>query len=180
MSLDVYLILPGAKVPVTSGIFIRENGATKEISFDEWQARFPDREPVTVLQQAESEEVYSRNITHNLNTMAEKAGLYLALWRPGELLDPATHTKIEEQSALGNYHDTGGVNELERTLPEVKGKDLIEPLEIGLALLKSDPDRFKAFNPANGWGNYEGLVEFVESYLEACKEYPDANVEVSR
>lgn len=29
-------------------------------------------------------EVYSANITHNLNKMAEEAGIYRALWRPEE------------------------------------------------------------------------------------------------
>ncbi len=29
--------------------------------------------------------VYSANITHNLNTMANKAGIYYALWRPEEI-----------------------------------------------------------------------------------------------
>jgi len=28
--------------------------------------------------------VYDRNITHNLATMADKAGIYYALWRPEE------------------------------------------------------------------------------------------------
>jgi len=30
-------------------------------------------------------EVYSRNITHNLNKMAAEAGIYEYLWRPDEL-----------------------------------------------------------------------------------------------
>jgi hypothetical protein len=30
------------------------------------------------------EQVYSANITHNLNTMADAAGIYKALWRPDE------------------------------------------------------------------------------------------------
>jgi len=30
-------------------------------------------------------EVYSRNITHNLNKMAEAAGIYMHLWRPEEI-----------------------------------------------------------------------------------------------
>ena len=30
-------------------------------------------------------EVYTANITHNLNTMAEEAGLYEYLWRPEDL-----------------------------------------------------------------------------------------------
>lgn len=31
------------------------------------------------------DEYYSSNITHNLNTMAREAGIYEAIWRPGEI-----------------------------------------------------------------------------------------------
>ena len=31
------------------------------------------------------DELYWGNITHNLNTMAEKAGIYKAMWRPEEI-----------------------------------------------------------------------------------------------
>lgn len=42
------------------------------------------------------DEIYEDNITHNLNTMAENAGIYMHLWRPeeigittaGQLIDP--------------------------------------------------------------------------------------------
>ena len=61
-----------------------------------------------------------------------------------------------------------------------KASWLIEPLEKGLDLLKKNPARFTPFNPSNGWGNYDGLVEFVERYLKACRDHPDANVSVSR
>lgn len=68
--------------------------------------------------------------------------------------------------------------------PEAVGvttaKQLIEPLTAGLALLESDPERFRKFNPENGWGSYEGLVGFVREYLAACKENPDATVDVWR
>lgn len=57
---------------------------------------------------------------------------------------------------------------------------LITPLTLGLALLKSDPKRFEAFNAPNGWGMYPHLVEFVEDYLRACVERPAALVRVSR
>lgn len=30
-------------------------------------------------------EVYTANITHNLNKMAEEAGIYMHLWRPDEI-----------------------------------------------------------------------------------------------
>ena len=94
-------------------------------------------------------EVYSRNITHNMSTMALEAGIYKHLWRPDEIgVEPAAQ--------------------------------LVEPLRGGLALLRSDPDRFCKLNPVNGWGSYEGLIEFVESYLAACEQDPDAKVSVWR
>jgi hypothetical protein len=94
-------------------------------------------------------EVYSANITHNLNKMAEAAGIYKELWRPEE---------INISTA----------------------KELIEPLRIGLGRLKSEPDLYSRYNSPNGWGLYEHFVPFVEKYLEACKKYPSATIEVSR
>ena len=61
-----------------------------------------------------------------------------------------------------------------------KAEQLIQPLTGGLARLRADPDKYKLFNPENGWGNYELLVRFVEEYLEFCKQNPTANVQVSR
>ena len=95
------------------------------------------------------EKLYESNITHNLNTMAEAAGIYYALWRP---------------EAVGYK----------------KARQLIDPLTIGLNLLKSDPERFKIFNAKNGWGAYKDLVLFVEKYLSACEQHPDADVVASR
>lgn len=68
--------------------------------------------------------------------------------------------------------------------PEENGyytaSDLIEPLTKGLALLTSDPERFKALNSPNGWGMYEHFVPFVAQYLEACVAHPRAYVNASR
>lgn len=61
-----------------------------------------------------------------------------------------------------------------------KASQLIIPLEHGLRRLEGDPEGFRKHNPPNGWGNYEGFVKFVRNYLEACKEYPEANVYASR
>lgn len=61
-----------------------------------------------------------------------------------------------------------------------EAEQLIEPLSKGLELLKSDPERFKKFNPPNGWGTYDNFVTWVEEYLEACEDCPDALVEVWR
>jgi hypothetical protein len=59
-------------------------------------------------------------------------------------------------------------------------KRLIKPLEKGLALLKEKPEYFSQFNAENGWGMYEHFVPFVEQYLNACKEYPNAKIETDR
>lgn len=59
-------------------------------------------------------------------------------------------------------------------------KDIIEVVEKGLANLKAKPEYFEQFNSPNGWGMYKHFVPFVEKYLEALKEYPDAEIYISR
>ncbi len=61
-----------------------------------------------------------------------------------------------------------------------KACQLIEPLKEGLKMMRSDPERFKKFNSPNNWGLYENFVPWVQEYLWACEEYPDANISVSR
>ena len=93
--------------------------------------------------------VYSRNITHNLNTIADRAGCYKSLWRPEEI-------------------------------GATRGNDIEPQLRQSLKLLRSEPLFFAEFNPSNGWGDYDGLIEFIDSYHKACKRYPEATIEVSR
>ena len=61
-----------------------------------------------------------------------------------------------------------------------KAAQLIEPLREGLVRLREKPGFFEQFNAKNGWGTYPDFVQFVENYLQACKEHPEADVEVSR
>lgn len=64
--------------------------------------------------------------------------------------------------------------------PEDRGlgtaADLIPILRAGLALLESDPGRFRAFDAKNGWGTYDQFVPWVRAYLAACEANPDAVV----
>lgn len=86
MSLDVYLTLPTeAATQAESGrIFVRRDGATVEITRGEWDELNPGREPVSVIAEMDSREVYWANITHNMGRMASECGLYEPLWRPDE------------------------------------------------------------------------------------------------
>jgi hypothetical protein len=149
MSLDVTLRTTGGKTEPRAAIFVRETGRTREVTREEWDRLYPGREPVTMMVGGDNGEVYSANITHNLNKMAEEAGIYQHLWRPDEInVDIAS--------------------------------ELIDPLTQGLIRLAADPDKFKQFNPSNGWGDYQGLVSFVAQYLDACQKFPFAVIEVSR
>lgn len=83
MSLDISLHIDGQEI-TKGGIFIRKDGATVEISREEWDQMYPGKEPVTVKPYT-TDEVFSANITHNLGEMADRAGIYYALWRPDEI-----------------------------------------------------------------------------------------------
>ena len=61
-----------------------------------------------------------------------------------------------------------------------RARQLIRPLRKGLLTLVTDPARFKALNPPNGWGDYYGLVRFVIDYLAAAKANRSAKVRVWR
>lgn len=87
-----------------------------------------------------------------------------------------THNLGPMAKEAGIYQHLWRPEELNITLAQ----DLIAPLEAGLSKLKADPERFKPFNASNGWGDYDNLIDFVETYLEACKANPDATIEVSR
>jgi hypothetical protein len=95
------------------------------------------------------QQVYSRNITHNLNTMAEESGIYKALWRPEEI----------------------GIT---------KARQIIKPLEKGLAKLATNKAHYEQFNAPNGWGMWEHFIVFCADYLQACRDNPEALVEISR
>jgi hypothetical protein len=147
MSLDVSLI---SKTPVLkrgTGVFVRDGGGNRELTIAEVKERYPNSD--ITEQEFETNEVYEANITHNLNRMADAAGIYEHLWTPDKI----------------------GIT---------KAIQLIDPLREGLHKLKSDRAKYEAFNPSNGWGSYEGLVSFVQNYLDACYQWPDADIEVSR
>jgi len=87
-----------------------------------------------------------------------------------------THNLRKMAGEAGIYQHLWRPEELEIEM----AIELVEPLEKGLELLESDPERFREFNPINGWGDYEGLVKFVREYLNACKRYPNSTVHIWR
>jgi len=102
--------------------------------------------------------------------------VYLTAIRPTTIYSSNITHNLGKMAAEAGIYDCLWRPE---TIGISKAEQLIEPLETGLAELKARPDYYKQFDAANGWGIYPHFVEFVEKYLEACKENPDATVEVS-
>ena len=103
--------------------------------------------------------------------------VYLEELQPNEVFSAnITHNLTEMAVQAGIYYPLWRPEEIGITV----AKDLIPFLEAGLILLKDSPEYFSKFNAPNGWGMYEQFVPWVERYLEACREYPNAKVRVSR
>jgi len=87
-----------------------------------------------------------------------------------------THNHTGIASAVGCYKacwrpDENGIT---------KARQLVEPLEAALTLLVNNPQDYKHLEPDNGWGSVAYFTEFVREYLAACREHPDADVDVWR
>jgi hypothetical protein len=66
------------------------------------------------------------------------------------------------------------------TLSIYEAWQLVEPLRQGIGQLRRSPELFKKMDNPNGWGTYDQFLPWLEKYLQACMEYPEASVEVSR
>ena len=103
--------------------------------------------------------------------------VYLTAIRPTTVYSSnITHNLNDMAKEAGIYMHLWRPEEIGIT----KAIQLVGPLKAGLTLLRSDPGRFRAFNSENGWGMYEHFVPFVEDYIRACEENPDADVRASR
>ena len=122
-----------------------------------------------VTYEEKNDELFWANITHNLGKMADKAGIYEALWRPYYLHPdcPKEFSNHDEEYAFEVAHP-------------MLAKDIIQIVEKGYEDMKARPEYFKQFDSPNGWGLYIHFLPWVEKYLEACKTYPEAEISVSR
>lgn len=67
-------------------------------------------------------------------------------------------------------------------LADLKGRkasDCIAPLAAAIHAMEIDPAKYKAMDPENGWGDYEGCLDFLKTIHEACVSHPSCSVWVS-
>lgn len=72
--------------------------------------------------------------------------------------------------ALGHH-----ITELENR----PGRECYPLLVAATELMEAQPDRFKAMNPENGWGDYDGALSVLRELASWCRKYPDALLEMS-
>ena len=87
-----------------------------------------------------------------------------------------THNLGEMAGAAGIYEHLWRPEEIGIT----KAAQLIEPLREGLKKMKDNPAEYEKYNSPNGWGLYKHFVPWIENYLRACEENPEAIVSVWR
>lgn len=98
-------------------------------------------------------------------------GLDLAVYKKeilGEIY--ITHNLAKMAKEAGVYYPLWRINEYSNP------KDAIGELKRGLVRLTEDPTKFKDFEPSNGWGTLDDLIEAVEWMLNKLNT---SNVEIS-
>ena len=66
-----------------------------------------------------------------------------------------------------------------RGLHDMKAGDAKNALRFTLDRMLADPETYKAMEPDNGWGSYDGACEFLCGLIVACAENPRGKVVVS-
>ena len=150
MSLDIYIISPTPIKKKSTGIWVRDNGKTRELSKAEAQEKYPDADIQEI--EIETNEFWHGNITHNLNKMAQECKIEC----------DTQHEGLSLYDLLWRDEYPWEMSHLEYT----------QCLMACLVSLTDEPERYKLFNPSNGWGTYEQLVEFVKSFIHALVDEP--------
>lgn len=56
--------------------------------------------------------------------------------------------------------------------------DLVHPLRMAYRQILRNPDRYKAMEPDNDWGSYDGCLDFLGAILTACEVHYKGRLEI--
>jgi hypothetical protein len=104
--------------------------------------------------------------------------LYLRIDTGGE--EPATVCSVGNctSNVVGMWAEALGY-----PLADLDGRladDAIPDLRRAAWNMANNPDTYRAIEPPNGWGNYDGARDYLVSILAGCLEHPKATIGVSR
>ncbi len=54
--------------------------------------------------------------------------------------------------------------------------DCVAELAAAVARMEATPESYRALNPANGWGSYEGALAYLQRFRDVCAANPAARV----
>ena len=84
-------------------------------------------------------------------------------------------------SAIEKFIMSNNKHPMEIIIPNrTKAKQIAIPLTKALIYINTHEKELSEYNPENGWGSYYSLKDFVEQYLIACCDYPNARIKICR
>ena len=60
-----------------------------------------------------------------------------------------------------------------------RASESIPVLEKAVKHMRENKEEYLPLNPTNGWGNYEGALQYLETLLECCQEHPLCTIATS-
>lgn len=93
--------------------------------------------------------------------------------------------ELAEVADLGNYtynvspmyYDVFGTLGF-RSIDKMLAKDATPILEKAIGKLESNPSKYRAMEPENKWGNYDGAVQYLKDILHGCRKHPKATINI--
>lgn len=108
---------------------------------------------------------HSANYTSNISKM-----YYLAYERIFENIKPLLEKVGFSINSINDFKEA--INSGERVIS-------IPTLQFMITDMKAYPEIYRPLNPENGWGNYEGAIQFLEKALNALLENEDSTVRIA-
>ena len=161
MSLDLYIKSNTPVLHRGTGVYIRDNGETKELTTkQEVLTHFPDINPDDIKESTyESDTLFHLNLTHNRTEMAIKCKI------SGQCTPKTQDIFVNLYDLLWHPEDNLGIS--------IPNMDYLEDVMECYRKLLEKKDFFKQFNPSNGWGTYEQLLRRTKEYINALISISD-------
>lgn len=162
MSLDLYIKSNTPVLHRGTGIFIREDGETKELKTKEEVLKYFQANPEDIEETSYEDHIYFHiNITHNLTNMASQC----------KTMGLCINYNPDKKDILTLYdllwHPKDNLN------IEVPTLEYLTDIITCYKKLLECPEYFKKYNPENGWGTYEQLVKRTKEYIIALTKISD-------
>lgn len=95
-----------------------------------------------------------------------------------DIINKCEHCKREDTIEVDNYTynvncmyaRAFGTKSFSYLLNNRKCSEVIDLLQEAIKNMESDPDKYREMNPKNGWGDYEGALEFLKKILADCEK----------